>query len=193
MRSLLLLPLLASASASTIIPPFDSPSCTAYAHALDLMHSLERTTDRGQVVNVASGKTGRLRSGDVWAQVWATTSTDPSGHVSRFNVGCHSGSDSVQDNPLRHVLRGITSALHKAYLLILLLLHTPLYGFLGIDILSSLTPSSTLPLPQMHEGTPMGRMLVGLLEEATMTAGEVCDGAWAMRGVVALVSCLFCL
>ena len=97
--------------------------------------------------------------------------------------------DISSQDPIRHLLRNITSAIHKTYLLLLLLLHTPLYGFLGIDILSTLTPSGTIPLPRMHEGTPDGRRLVSLLEEATTTTtGEVCDGAWAMRGVVALVS-----
>jgi hypothetical protein len=91
-------------------------------------------------------------------------------------------------NPLRSFFRVITSTLHKAYLLLLLLLHTPLYGFLGIDVLSTLTPATTSQLPQLHGATPDGRRLVRLLEEAT--SGEACDGAWAMRGVVALVSSL---
>lgn len=70
MKALLLLPLLPLVSA-TVAQPTTTPSCTAYTQALELMHSLERTTERGGARNIASGKGGSVGKADVWAMVWS--------------------------------------------------------------------------------------------------------------------------
>lgn len=77
--------------------------------------------------------------------------------------------------------------LYKTYLLLLLLIHTPLYGFLGIDVLSSLTSAERIPI-HVPRGTGEAQRLRTLLQHATVGEGRACDDAWAVRGLVALVS-----
>lgn len=86
---------------------------------------------------------------------------------------------------LSQLTHTITSTLYKSYLLLLLIIHTPLYGFLGIDVLSSLT----LPVGPPHR-LPGGDTLrlARLLQRATEAPEGACDDAWTVRGLVALVS-----
>jgi hypothetical protein len=48
----------------------DSLSCKAYRQSLDLLRKLDVPAG---TANVVSGRTGKVRTGDVWAQVWIRT------------------------------------------------------------------------------------------------------------------------
>lgn len=89
---------------------------------------------------------------------------------------------------LSTITKGITATLYKTYLLILLLIHTPLYGFLGIDVLSSLTSADRIPMHTPRIGSDEVQKLMGLLARATENQDGACGDAWVVRGLVALVS-----
>ena len=52
----------------TALATHETPACKAYRQSLDLLRKLEVPTRA--TVNVVSGRTGKVRSGDVWTQVW---------------------------------------------------------------------------------------------------------------------------
>lgn len=47
----------------------ERPACKAYRQSLDLLRKLD--VPRG-TANVVSGRTNKVRTGDVWKQVWTT-------------------------------------------------------------------------------------------------------------------------
>ncbi|KAJ9098741.1 hypothetical protein QFC21_004389 [Naganishia friedmannii] len=171
----------------------DSPPCKAYTAALDLLHTLEPQHQRdGQEqgtgmgtdgVNIVVGRRRGRGSGgevgvkEVWKSIWGW---DDGGE------GVHGG----ESTPTTTTARAKT-LLQKLYLLSLVLLHKPLYGFLGIDIVSSLTTASS-PIPLLGLGGRSGtygdaRRLVELLKEATEGGDAACADAWTVRGLVALL------